>query len=97
MRVYFAADVEALRALAAGDAVSLAGFVPSSDDEQDEFDAMSQAAEAGRVVVAADVDTAGSVVSLDRVASFHLDVDGTGDLAWYAPQELDQVLDLLRD
>ena len=32
--------------------------------------------------------------TLAQVASFHLDADGSGDLAWYAPQELDQVIEL---
>jgi hypothetical protein len=30
------------------------------------------------------------------VASLHLDADGSGDMAWYAPQELDEVIGLLR-
>jgi hypothetical protein len=95
MRVYLAADRAALEALRAGEPLTLQPFVADSDDEMDEFAAMSAAAEVGPVVVAADVDNEFVPLTLERVASFHLDVDGTGDLAWYATQELDQVLDLL--
>ena len=61
------------------------------------FAAMSAAAETGPVVVAADIEAEFQPLTLDQVAAFHVDVDGTGDLAWFATQELDQVLDLLRD
>lgn len=94
-RVYYAAEVSALQQLRNGSAVSLPAYVPASEDELDEFSALSEAAEAGAVVVAADVDDPGQPVAIDRVASFHLDVDGSGDLAWYATQELDQVIALL--
>lgn len=95
MRAYLAADRAALEALRAGEPLTLPPFVADSDDEMDEFAAMSAAAEAGPVVVAADVSNEFSALTLDQVASFHVDVDGTGDLAWYATQELEQVLDLL--
>lgn len=94
MRVYFAADAAALARLRDGEAVTLVGFEPASDDELDEFAALSDAAEAGAVVVAAEVDAVDAPVTLDQVASFHLDVDGSGDLAWYARQELADVLRL---
>ena len=95
MRVYLPAGVEALIQLREGRDVALAAVVPTSDDELDEFEALSEAAEQGAVVIAADVGRADSPVSLDDVASFHLDADGSGDLAWYAPQELDDVIELL--
>lgn len=95
MRVYAAADREVLATLLSGEAVSLAGVIPDSDDELSEFEAMSEAAASGRVVVAADVDSADQPIRLDQVASFHVDVDGSGDLAWFATLELDQVLALL--
>jgi hypothetical protein len=101
MRVYLAADAAALEALRDGEPVTLQPFVPASDDELDEFAALSAAAEAGSVVVAADIDgdTKGDPqpLTLDQVASFNIDIDGTGDLAWFATQELDQVLELLVD
>lgn len=96
MRLYFAGGPEALRQLLGGDPVHLPAFVPASDDEQDEFDALTEASGHGDVVIAADLDDADSPVTQDRVASFHLDLDGSGDLAWFAPQEAEQVLALLR-
>jgi hypothetical protein len=96
MRVYLPAGLAALVQLRDGQSVRLPAVIPASDDELDEFDALSEAAEQGDVVVAADVDGPDSPVSLDRVASLHLDADGSGDLAWYASQELDQVIELLQ-
>ncbi|HUS21447.1 MAG TPA: hypothetical protein VMZ66_05475 [Aeromicrobium sp.] len=97
MRVYLPAGLDALEELRLGREVDLAAVVPASDDELDEFDALRAAAEQqGDVVIAADVERPDAPVSIDRVASFHLDADGSGDLAWYAPQELDQVIALLR-
>ncbi len=46
-------------------------------------------------MAAAEVDDPDGPVSLDEVVSFHLDVDGSGDLAWYATQEIDAVLSAL--
>ena len=96
MRVYLPAGLDALVRLRDGQSISLSAVIPVSDDELDEFDALTTAGEHGDVVVAADVDAADTPVSLDRVASFHLDSDGSGDMAWYAPQELDEVIELLR-
>lgn len=95
IRVYFAAEAGALVSLRAGDTVRLSAHVPASEDELDEFTALSEAAEAGSVAIAADVDDPGEPFTLEQVAAFHLDADGSGDLAWYAPQEIDQVIDLL--
>ena len=97
MRVYLPAGLEALVRLRGGQDVRGDAVVPDSDDEQDEFDALSTAAEQGDVVIAADVEQPDSPVTFDRVASFHLDADGSGDVAWYAPQELDQVIALLQN
>lgn len=72
--------------------MSLPAVVPASDDELDEFDALSIAAEQGDVVIAADVDDVDAHVALEQVASFHVNADGSGHLAWYAPQELDNVI-----
>ena len=97
MRAYLPAGLDALEELRAGRNVDLAAVVPASDDELDEFDALSAAAEQqGDVVIAADVDRPDAPISIDQVASFHLDADGSGNLAWYAAQELDQVIELLR-
>lgn len=96
MRVYLPAGLDALLRLRDGQSVELTAVVPASDDEQDEFDALSEAAEQGAAVIAAEVERADAAVSLDLVASFHLDADGSGDVAWYAPQELDDVIELLQ-
>jgi hypothetical protein len=95
MRVYLTANREQLEALRRGEPLTLPPVVPDSEDEADEYAALSAAAETGPVVVAADIENEFEPLSLDQVASFHVDADGTGDLAWYATQELDQVIDLL--
>lgn len=96
MRIYLPAGLDALVQLADGESLRLPAVIPASDDELDEFDALIAAGEQGDVVIAADVDTAETAVDLDQVASFHLDADGSGDMAWYAPQELGEVIALLR-
>lgn len=85
-------EVGELQRLRSGSAVSAPAFIPASDDEQDEFTAMEEASEHARVVVAVEVDDPDAQVTLKEVASFHLDIDGSGDLAWFATQELDDVL-----
>ncbi len=95
MRLYLAADAEALRTLRAGGAVTLPSFVAASDDEEDEFAALSQAATAGAAVVIAELDRDDQPVALSDVEAIHVDADGSGDLAWYAAQEIDEVVALL--
>ena len=99
MRLYLAGDLAALQALRDGASVTLPAFAAASEDEEDEFAALTEAAEAGTVVVAADVDEVDpgddQVVTLQQVAALHVDVDGSGDLAWFASQELDEVVALL--
>jgi hypothetical protein len=95
MRVYLSADADLLKQLRDGSAV--AGDIQSaaSDDEVDEFEAMTSASAPGRAVVAAEVDHLDQAIDLSMVAAFHVDADGSGDLAWYAREEIDQVLELL--
>ena len=99
MRLYLTADATALRSLRDGASVTLPAYVAASDDEEDEFTALAAAAETGSVVVVADVDEPDDgddqAITLDQVVAVHVDVDGSGDLAWYATQEIDVVLDLL--
>lgn len=99
MRLYLPADAAALRSLRDGGPVTLPAYVAASDDEEDEFTALAAAAETGRVVVVADVgdpdDGDDQAITLDQVVAVHVDADGSGDLAWYATQEIDVVLDLL--
>lgn len=102
-RIYLPARMIDLERLRDGAAVSLPAVLPASDDELDEFTALAAAAKQADVVIAADVDDVDAggtslrgTVTAEQVASFHLDADGSGDLAWYAPQELDDVIALLR-
>ncbi len=96
MRIYGAAVLADVEVLAAGESLVLQAFIPVSEEEDDEFAAFEEAAGAGDLVIAADVDSADELVGLDKVASFHLDIDDSGDLAWFATQEIDEVLLVLR-
>ena len=89
MRIYVTADAPALRSLRDGGSVALPAIPTVSDDEADEFAALSKAAEDGAVVVVAEVGDEGQPVTLSEVQALHVDADGTGDLAWYATQEID--------
>lgn len=95
MRVYIGLDRADLERLAAGEPSAAEQFVAVSDDEEDELAALEAAAEAGAVAVAADVEVEDRPVTWDCVASIHLDADGSGFVAWYAPDELPAVLALL--
>jgi hypothetical protein len=99
MRLYLPADPAALRTLHDGGSVTLPAFTAASEDEEIELAALDAAADGAAVVVVADVDQVDSgddqTITLDQVVALHVDVDGTGDLAWYATQEIDTVLDLL--
>ena len=99
MRLYLTADAAALRSLRDGASVTLPAFAAASDDEEDEFEALAAASEAGTVVVVAEVDDPedgdDQAITLDEVEAVHVDVDGSGDLAWYATQEIEAVLELL--
>ena len=95
MRAYVALDAEGLQRLRDGGPARGTRVVAASEDEQDEFDAMAEAAEHGPVVAAAEVEATDEVITLTEVEALHVDVDGSGDLAWYATQEVDVVLALL--
>lgn len=94
-RVYAPAELEHLRTLAQEEPLEIEVLVAASEDEEDEYDALLVAAEEARVVITAELDDADAPIRPRDVRSFHLDADGSGDLAWYAPEELDQVLALL--
>ena len=96
MRIYLALDAELLAKLAAGERVSAPAFCAETEDEEDELAALEEAAEHGPAVAAADVG-ASDDVTLDEIASFHVDLDGTGDLAWFATQEIDAVLRIVQE
>lgn len=93
MRVYVSLSVEHLEALATGEPVQpIEAFLAASTDEEDELAALEEAAEHGAVGAAAELDDPDGPVRPVDVESYHLDVDDSGDLAWYAPQEIDAVL-----
>ncbi|MBC7630422.1 hypothetical protein [Aeromicrobium sp.] len=93
MRMYVALTVDDLTALMAGAAVvPSTAFTAESEDEEDELAALEEASEHGAAVGAAEVSDPDLPVALSQIASFHVDLDGTGDLAWYATQEIDAVL-----
>jgi len=96
MRIYLSADGKDLRELRDGGSVLGVTQVPRSDDEADEFDAMMAAFVPGAAVLAAEVDSVTDHVGLSNVAALHVDLDGSGDLAWFAPQEIDEVIDLVQ-
>lgn len=92
IRIYLSAALGDVEALAAGQAVTADVFMPASEDEEGEFAAFGEAAQHGPVVIAADVEVVGAPVTIDNVASFHVGLDDSGDLAWFATQEIDAVL-----
>lgn len=93
MRVYLSLSREDLDALRAGQSVTPAeAYLAASVDEEDELAALEEAADNGAVAAAADLDDPDGPVALTDIASFHLDIDDSGDLAWYAPSELDAVI-----
>jgi hypothetical protein len=97
MRVYVGLTVDDLVALAAGESVTPAeAFVAASTDEEDELAALEEAAEHGAVAAAAEVDDPDGPVALVDLASLHVALDDSGDLAWFATQEVAAVIELVR-
>lgn len=92
MRVYLALTLDDLAQLQAGEQIAPDAYVAASQDEEDELAALEEAAAHGVAAAAAEVADEDDPVSLVDIASFHLDVDGSGDLAWYATQEIDAVI-----
>jgi len=96
MRVYLGLTRDELIALAAGEAVTPAeAYLAASVDEEDELAALEEAADHGVVAAAAEVADPDGPVTLADVASLHLDVDDSGDLAWFATQEIAAVIELV--
>ncbi|WP_165570549.1 hypothetical protein [Aeromicrobium sp. IC_218] len=96
MRIYAGVTRDELEALhTQGTALAGERFVAATDDEEDEAAALEAAAEAGDAAVVAELDDEDAPIALDDVDSIHVDADGTGDLAWYARQELGAVLEAL--
>lgn len=97
MRIYCAVDAALLARLQAGESVTVTAFRAETEDEEDELAALDAAADVGDAVVAAEVDAPGDVLTLQDVASIHVDLDGSGHLAWFGTQEIEAVLQLLRE
>jgi hypothetical protein len=96
MRVYLGLTRDELTALAAGHPVTPAeAFVAASVDEEDELAALEEAAEHGAVAAAAELDDPDGPVTLADIASLHVDLDDSGDLAWFATQEIATVVELV--
>lgn len=96
MRVYLGLSADDLIALEAGRAVTPAeAFLAASVDEEDELAALEVAAEHGAVAAAAELDDPDGPVELSDIESLHLDIDDSGDLAWFATQEIAAVIALL--
>jgi hypothetical protein len=97
MRVYLGLGLDDLAALAGGEAVTPAeAFIAASVDEEDELAALEEAAEHGVVAAAAELDDPDGPVTLHDIASLHVDLDDSGDLAWFATQEIAAVIALVR-
>jgi hypothetical protein len=94
-RIYLGVGAEQLRVLKAEGTLDGPRVVPESDDETDELDALLTAAEDGPAMLAAEVDSEESAVSLRDVESIHLMIDESGAPAWFAPSELDAVISLI--
>jgi hypothetical protein len=95
MRAYAAIGPHEVDELRLGRSVTTSLVVPVGESDDEEFAALEQAASQTQVVAAVDVDAADSAFTLDDVAAFHVDADGSGHLQWFARQECDAVMDLL--
>ncbi|MET0821167.1 MAG: hypothetical protein ABWY58_09390 [Aeromicrobium sp.] len=96
MRVYLGLSADELTALSVGESVTPAeAYVAASTDEEDELAALEEAAEHGVVAAAAEVDDPDGPVALVDIASLHVDIDDSGDLAWFATQEIAAVIELV--
>ena len=96
MRVYLSLGADDLVALQAGEPVTPAeAFVAVSVDEEDELAALEEAAEHGAVAAAAELDDPDGPVTLVDIDSLHVDTDDSGDLAWFATQEIAAVIEIV--
>jgi hypothetical protein len=96
MRVYVSLTRAHLEQLKAGESVQpVEAFLAASTDEEDELAAVEEAADHGDVAGAVEVDDPDGAIELADIESFHLAIDDSGDLAWYAPSEVADVLAIL--
>lgn len=107
MRVYVPATLELLAGWLTEGVVPWTdgALVATGQDEESEYVALMSAADASillldgagrRVVVVAEVAGEGGLVPMEQVVAVHADVadfeDPDDDLAWFAAQEIDQLL-----
>lgn len=107
LRLYLPATLEALAEYAVRGEVpaSVDGLSPPDESEEGEYATLMEAAAASRallagpgrrVVVVAEVDRLGGPVPLGRVVAVHVDTEegaaDDDDLAWYATQEIPDVI-----
>ena len=95
MRVYVPVERDHLQTLVDGGEITVEPYVAASTDEEDELAALEEAAEHGAVAAAAELDDPDGPVTLADIASLHVDLDDSGDLAWFATQEIAAVVDLV--
>ncbi|NLC97813.1 MAG: hypothetical protein GX678_01885 [Actinomycetales bacterium] len=95
-RVYASAGLDDLMRLAAGESVVLETNQAESEDEEHEFEALLAAQERGPVVVTAEITSSDNSMKLEDVESLHLDTDDSGELSWFARQELIHVIEILK-
>ncbi|GEP39500.1 hypothetical protein NPS01_31630 [Nocardioides psychrotolerans] len=107
MRLYIPASLDLLASWAGAGEVSWPEepILAADVDEESEYAALMTAADASaeliggvgrRVVVVVEDGSTGHPIALRRVVAVHADVedftDPDDDLAWFAPQEIDQLL-----
>ena len=104
MRVYLPTTLDRLAQQHADGAVVVPDDVVLADDDSEdaEYAALMAAAEDSadlvertgrRVVVVADIDDVDAAVPMRDVVAVHADVDETGELAWFATQEIGALLE----
>jgi hypothetical protein len=95
MRVYLPAGSADLQRLVDGDSIQIEGYLAVSTDEEDELAALETAGDGAACVVVAEVADPDGPVQLVDVEALHVDTDNSGDLAWFATQEIAAVIELL--
>lgn len=95
MRVYLPVGVADLRRLADGEAIEVEGYLAASTDEEDELAALETAGDDAPAVAVAEVDDPDGPITLVDIDALHAPTDDSGDLAWFATQEIAAVIELL--
>ncbi len=96
MRVYLPVGVAELEMLHAGEPVHVEGYLAASEDEEDELAALEAAGDDAPAVAVAEVADPDAPVTLADIEALHTAVDDSGDLAWFATQEIAAVTEMVR-